>query len=66
VDFNHLTCFTPDFSIAKVYRDLPVAQVLASPLLRRLTAAAHHHEELVLWDPFCGSGVPWHRMEPRA
>jgi len=41
---------------------LPVAQVLASPLLRRLTAAAHHQEELVLWDPFCGSGVPWHAM----
>ena len=28
-------------------------------MLRRLTAAAHHDEELVLWDPFCGSGVTW-------
>lgn len=33
------------------------ACVLASPLLRRLTVASHSNEDLVLWDPFCGSGV---------
>lgn len=36
---------------------LAAACVLESPLLRRLAAAVHHGEELVLWDPFCGSGV---------
>jgi len=36
---------------------LAAACVLASPLLRRLAAAAAVGEELVLCDPFCGSGV---------
>lgn len=35
---------------------LAAACVLNSPLLRRLTMAAHSDEELVVWDPFCGSG----------
>lgn len=45
------------------YRESPLretvaaASVLASPLLRRLTVAAHNNEELVVWDPFCSSGV---------
>lgn len=33
------------------------ACIAASPLLRRLAAAAAVGEELVLWDPFCSSGV---------
>eukprot|EP00913_Durusdinium_trenchii_P020948 g19684.t1 len=36
---------------------LAAACVLASPLQRRLTQAAHQGEELVFWDPFCGSGA---------
>lgn len=43
-----------DASMRETYA---AACVLASPMLRRLTAAAHHDEELVLWDPFCGSGA---------
>lgn len=38
-------------------RVLRAPQVLASPLQRRLTQAAHQGEELVFWDPFCGSGA---------
>ncbi|CAE8717427.1 unnamed protein product, partial [Polarella glacialis] len=44
-------------SEASVRETLAAACVMASPLLRRLTAAAHNDEELVLWDPFCGSGT---------
>eukprot|EP00930_Biecheleria_cincta_P096592 TRINITY_DN88414_c0_g1_i1.p1 TRINITY_DN88414_c0_g1~~TRINITY_DN88414_c0_g1_i1.p1 ORF type:complete len:386 (-),score=68.41 TRINITY_DN88414_c0_g1_i1:20-1051(-) len=40
-----------------VRETLAAACVLASPLLRRITAAVHNDEELVLWDPFCGTGV---------
>ena len=32
-------------------------EVLATPLQRRLSAAVQNDEELVLWDPFCGSGA---------
>ncbi|CAJ1368194.1 unnamed protein product, partial [Effrenium voratum] len=42
---------------ASLRETLAAACVLASPLLRRLTAAQHNDEELVLWDPFCGSGA---------
>lgn len=36
---------------------LAAACLLSSPLLRRLSMAAQSDEELVVWDPFCGSGV---------
>lgn len=36
---------------------LAAACVLASPLLRRLTRSSQSQGELILWDPFCGSGV---------
>lgn len=42
---------------APLRETLAAACVLASPLLRRLTVAAHMGEELVFWDPFCGSGT---------
>lgn len=42
---------------ASVRETMAAACVLASPLLRKLTAAAHSGEELTLWDPFCGSGA---------
>lgn len=40
-----------------VRETLAAASVLESPLLRRLAVAAHSNEELVVWDPFCSSGV---------
>lgn len=42
---------------APLRETLASACVLASPLLRRLALAEHADEELVLWDPFCGSGT---------
>ncbi|CAK9080680.1 unnamed protein product [Durusdinium trenchii] len=42
---------------ASMRETLAAACVLASPLQRRLTQAAHQGEELVFWDPFCGSGA---------
>eukprot|EP00927_Polykrikos_kofoidii_P043047 TRINITY_DN37095_c0_g1_i1.p1 TRINITY_DN37095_c0_g1~~TRINITY_DN37095_c0_g1_i1.p1 ORF type:complete len:476 (+),score=67.99 TRINITY_DN37095_c0_g1_i1:112-1539(+) len=42
---------------APLRETIAAACVLATPLLRRLSAAAQAKEELVLWDPFCGSGV---------
>ncbi|CAK0836921.1 unnamed protein product [Prorocentrum cordatum] len=42
---------------APLRESLAAACVMTSPLLRRLTAALHGGEELVLWDPFCGSGT---------
>eukprot|EP00439_Symbiodinium_sp_Y106_P023694 s5439_g2.t3 len=42
---------------ASLRETLAAACVQATPLQRRLSAALHNDEELVLWDPFCGSGA---------
>lgn len=42
---------------APLRETLAAACVMASPLLHRLTVAAHAGDDLVVWDPFCGSGV---------
>ncbi|CAE6940013.1 unnamed protein product [Symbiodinium natans] len=42
---------------ASLRETLAAACVLATPLQRRLSAAVQNDEELVLWDPFCGSGA---------
>eukprot|EP00405_Crypthecodinium_cohnii_P035660 CAMPEP_0206533558 /NCGR_PEP_ID=MMETSP0325_2-20121206/5029_1 /ASSEMBLY_ACC=CAM_ASM_000347 /TAXON_ID=2866 /ORGANISM="Crypthecodinium cohnii, Strain Seligo" /LENGTH=516 /DNA_ID=CAMNT_0054030209 /DNA_START=167 /DNA_END=1715 /DNA_ORIENTATION=- len=42
---------------APLRETLAAACVQSTPLLRRLAMAEHSEEELLLWDPFCGTGT---------
>lgn len=52
----HLRGYRKAIGDAPLRETLAAACVLATPFLRRLAIAAHEGEELVVWDPFCGSG----------